>query len=142
MASLASVTLSRDVYLSCVSHAFSTEKEEIMGLLLGDTVEKEDGIHLSIWASKVLPRSDKQKDRVEIPTVELSVAAEEAEKYSELIGKTTRVIGWYHSHPHITVHPSHVDVKTQRMFQNLDKGFVGLIFSVFNDLAGMLAECN
>lgn len=24
------------------------------------------------------------------------------------IGRTTRVIGWYHSHPHITVMPSHV----------------------------------
>lgn len=23
-------------------------------------------------------------------------------------GRTTRVIGWYHSHPHITVLPSHV----------------------------------
>lgn len=23
-------------------------------------------------------------------------------------GTTTRVIGWYHSHPHITVLPSHV----------------------------------
>ncbi|XBJ19807.1 hypothetical protein VPH35_010739 [Triticum aestivum] len=49
------------------------------------------------------------------------------------IGKTTRVIGWYHSHPHITVLPSHVDVRTQAMFQLLDPGFVGLIFSCFSE---------
>ena len=24
-----------------------------------------------------------------------------------------RVVGWYHSHPHITALPSHVDVRTQ-----------------------------
>jgi hypothetical protein len=29
-------------------------------------------------------------------------------KMTATIGKTTRVIGWYHSHPHITVLPSHV----------------------------------
>jgi BRCA1/BRCA2-containing complex subunit 3 len=40
--------------------------------------------------------------------------------------------GWFHSHPHITVLPSHVDVNTQAMYQLLEPGFVGLIFSVFN----------
>lgn len=84
------------------------------------------------------------------------------------VGRPTRVIGWYHSHPHITVMPSHVgedykwyskqptscvliselwkhrpnlakkllvpvDVRTQRMYQMLDPGFVGLIFSCFNE---------
>ncbi|KAL6495871.1 hypothetical protein OROGR_030434 [Orobanche gracilis] len=48
-------------------------------------------------------------------------------------GTTTRVIGWYHSHPHITVLPSHVDVRTQAMYQLLDPGFVGLIFSCFSE---------
>eukprot|EP00246_Nothoceros_aenigmaticus_P017184 TRINITY_DN8222_c0_g1_i2.p1 TRINITY_DN8222_c0_g1~~TRINITY_DN8222_c0_g1_i2.p1 ORF type:complete len:374 (+),score=43.16 TRINITY_DN8222_c0_g1_i2:450-1571(+) len=49
------------------------------------------------------------------------------------IGRSTRVIGWYHSHPHITVMPSHVDVRTQKLYQMLDTGFVGLIFSCFNE---------
>ncbi|XWS11833.1 hypothetical protein CRYUN_Cryun37aG0035000 [Craigia yunnanensis] len=48
-------------------------------------------------------------------------------------GKTTRVIGWYHSHPHITVLPSHVDVRTQATYQLLDSGFIGLIFSCFSE---------
>jgi hypothetical protein len=82
------------------------------------------------------------------------------------------VIGWYHSHPHITVNPSHVgmqcvsflsshcypnrlpflfittylvlivlvlfclfvlDILTQWNYQMLDKGFIGLIFSCFNN---------
>ncbi|CAM8986785.1 unnamed protein product [Rhodiola kirilowii] len=50
-----------------------------------------------------------------------------------LTGNTTRVIGWYHSHPHITVFPSHVDVRTQAMYQLLDSGFIGLIFSCFSE---------
>ncbi|ONK59536.1 uncharacterized protein A4U43_C08F7430 [Asparagus officinalis] len=48
-------------------------------------------------------------------------------------GRPTRVIGWYHSHPHITVLPSHVDVRTQAMYQQLDPGFIGLIFSCFSE---------
>ncbi|XP_041615424.1 lys-63-specific deubiquitinase BRCC36-like [Vulpes lagopus] len=42
-----------------------------------------------------------------------------------------RVVGWDHSHPHITVWPSHVDVRTQAMYQRMDQGFAGLIFSCF-----------
>lgn len=34
--SLTSVKMSEEVWLSCVTHALSTETEEIMGLLLGD----------------------------------------------------------------------------------------------------------
>jgi hypothetical protein len=45
-----------------------------------------------------------------------------------------RVIGWYHSHPHITVQPSHVDVRTQGQYQAMDPGFLGLIFSCFSQV--------
>ncbi|GLC46895.1 hypothetical protein PLESTM_001942100 [Pleodorina starrii] len=55
-----------------------------------------------------------------------------AERLSRETGERVRVVGWYHSHPHITVLPSHVDVRTQAMYQLLDPGFVGLIVSTFN----------
>ena len=42
------------------------------------------------------------------------------------------ICGWYHSHPHITVFPSNVDIKTQSMYQTMDNKFVGLIASVYN----------
>ncbi|KAL2621252.1 hypothetical protein R1flu_001457 [Riccia fluitans] len=56
------------------------------------------------------------------------------------IGRTTRVIGWYHSHPHITVQPSHVDVRTQKMYQMLDPGFVGIILSCFSEDANKVGR--
>lgn len=34
--SLTGVKMSEDVWLTCLTHALSTETEEIMGLLLGD----------------------------------------------------------------------------------------------------------
>lgn len=52
-----------------------------------------------------------QADRVEISPLQLSAAAQEAEKLSIELGKPIRVLGWYHSHPHITVQPSHVGRK-------------------------------
>jgi BRCA1/BRCA2-containing complex subunit 3 len=52
---------------------------------------------------------------VEISPEQLSVALTEIERLAKLTGGTLRVVGWYHSHPHITVRPSHVDVHTQAM---------------------------
>lgn len=63
---------------------------------------------------------------------QLASAMATAEELSEGGGPKARVIGWYHSHPHITVLPSHVDVRTQASYQMLDEGFVGIIISAFN----------
>ncbi|XP_023440592.1 lys-63-specific deubiquitinase BRCC36 isoform X4 [Dasypus novemcinctus] len=94
--------------------------------------EKVDTVKIvHIHSVIILRRSDKRKDRVEISPEQLSAASTEAERLAELTGRPMRVVGWYHSHPHITVWPSHVDVRTQAMYQMMDQGFVGLIFSCF-----------
>lgn len=56
----------------------------------------------------ILRRSDKKKDRVEISSDQLLKATIEAERLTEELQRRMRVLGWYHSHPHITVWPSHV----------------------------------
>ncbi|KAJ6827364.1 uncharacterized protein M6B38_368485 [Iris pallida] len=136
--SLASVRMSEEVWLTCLSHALTTEKEEIMGLLLGDIQYVNSGSAIAlIWGASPQMRSDRRKDRVETNPEQLAAASAEAEisiiLMTRTTGKTTRVIGWYHSHPHITVLPSHVDVRTQAMYQLLDTGFIGLIFSCFSE---------
>uniref|UniRef100_A0A8D0VG52 Lys-63-specific deubiquitinase n=2 Tax=Sus scrofa TaxID=9823 RepID=A0A8D0VG52_PIG len=122
------VHLESDAFLVCLNHALSTEKEEVMGLCIGE-VDAVRIVH--IHSVIILRRSDKRKDRVEISPEQLSAASTEAEILAELTGRPMRVVGWYHSHPHITVWPSHVDVRTQAMYQMMDQGFVGLIFSCF-----------
>eukprot|EP00466_Bigelowiella_natans_P010010 jgi/Bigna1/142095/aug1.67_g16803 len=122
------VVLSADIAQACLSHAYITEKEEIMGLLLGcvkPSSHEEGKQEAWIWGTKTLKRSDKRKDRVEISPEQLSEAIPYAESLGKNFGKETRIVGWYHSHPHITVLPSHVDV--------MDPSFIGLIFSVFNE---------
>lgn len=132
--SLTSVKMSEEVWLTCVTHAFSTETEEIMGLLLGDIECSRSGnMTALIWGAAPQTRSDRRKDRVETNPEQLAAASALAERMSAATGRRTRVIGWYHSHPHITVLPSHVDVRTQAMYQLLDSGFIGLIFSCFNE---------
>ncbi|XP_049622686.1 lys-63-specific deubiquitinase BRCC36 [Suncus etruscus] len=152
MPAVQAVHLDSDAYLVCLSHALSTEKEEVMGLCIGEVnddtrsdakfacigsephtvAEKVDTIKvIHIHSVIILRRSDKRKDRVEISPEQLSAASTEAERLAELTGRSMRVVGWYHSHPHITVWPSHVDVRTQAMYQMMDQGFVGLIFSCF-----------
>ncbi|XP_068919840.1 lys-63-specific deubiquitinase BRCC36-like isoform X1 [Petaurus breviceps papuanus] len=122
------VHLQSDAFLVALNHALSTEKEEVMGLCLGE-VDSTKIVH--IHSVIVLRRSDKRKDRVEISPEQLSAASLEAERLAELTGRRIRVVGWYHSHPHITVWPSHVDIRTQAMYQMMDESFVGLIFSCF-----------
>ncbi|XP_034969198.1 lys-63-specific deubiquitinase BRCC36 [Zootoca vivipara] len=122
--------LEADAFLVCMVHALSTEQEEVMGLCIGE-VGANRIVH--IHSVIILHRSDKRKDRVEISPEQLSAASTEAERLAKLTGQPTRVVGWYHSHPHITVWPSHVDLCTQAMYQMMDQDFVGLIFSCFND---------
>ncbi|XP_077291250.1 lys-63-specific deubiquitinase BRCC36-like [Arctopsyche grandis] len=129
MQSLQLVQLSADVFTVCLQHALATEREEIMGLLIGE-VDDESTV-VSIAASLILRRSDKKPDRVEISEEQLVSATIFAEDLAYKTGKPLRVVGWYHSHPHITVWPSHVDLDTQAMYQQMDSSFVGLIFAVF-----------
>ena len=121
---LTNVVVSPDVMSACWSHALITEKEEIMGLLVGKMVENT----LVISAMKVIRRLTKQRDRVEIDNRDLIAGAE----FAESLPGSLSVFGWYHSHPHNTVHPSHVDLATRASYQTMNKNFVGLIFSVFN----------
>ncbi|XP_042511603.1 uncharacterized protein LOC122086684 [Macadamia integrifolia] len=131
--SLTNVKMSEDVWLTCLTHALSTETEEIMGLLLGDIQYNNGSATALIWGASPQTRSDRRKDRVETNPEQLAAASAQAERMTLATGRTTRVIGWYHSHPHITVLPSHVDVRTQSMYQLLDTGFIGLIFSCFSE---------
>ena len=88
---------------------------------------------MRVAGAHILTRSDKRPDRCEISEIQLANASATAERLSSEIGRTVRIVGWYHSHPHITVLPSHVDVRTQGSWQMMDSCFVGLIFSVFNE---------
>ena len=133
MSGLNAVLLSWEVCTACLGHALGNENEEVLGLLLGQ-VDSESGI-ATIKRSVVLQRKDKKSDRVEVGYENLAIVSTMAEKVSIADIETTgdlNVLGWYHSHPHITVVPSHVDVKTQGSYQMLDHGFVGLIFSCFD----------
>ncbi|KAL4692788.1 hypothetical protein H8959_016598, partial [Pygathrix nigripes] len=144
------VHLESDAFLVCLKHTLSTEKEEVMGLCIGElnddprsdskfactgtemrtVAEKVDAVRIvHIHSVIILRRSGKSKDRVKISSEQLSAASTEAERLAELTGRPIRVVGWYHSHPHIIVWPSHVDVRTQAMCQMIDQE--GLIFSCF-----------
>ncbi|KAF5278789.1 hypothetical protein FQR65_LT15517 [Abscondita terminalis] len=126
---LRNVYLSSDVYAICLQHALTTEKEEVMGLLIGEVDQQSAASHIT--ACIILHRSDKQPDRVEISPEQLCQASIYAEELAKKLNKPMQVLGWYHSHPHITVCPSHVDLGTQSTYQILDPLFVGLIFSVY-----------
>ncbi|XP_002157002.1 lys-63-specific deubiquitinase BRCC36 isoform X1 [Hydra vulgaris] len=127
---LKKVKIESDVLHVCIAHALTNEREEIMGLLIGQVEDDVSHIHALV----LLERLDKQKDRVEISPEQLCNAAMTAEKLGERtrLKQPMRIIGWYHSHPHITVWPSHVDVQTQHAYQLMDKDFIGLIVSCFN----------
>ena len=134
--SISSIDISSDAMMVCLCHAMTSEAEEIMGLLLGDVVDmgSREGMKVRIWSISLHTREQavRSGDRVEISPEQLAAAAGEAERLTEELGLHTRVVGWYHSHPHLAVVPSSVDLHTQAMYQQLDSGFVGLIFSVFN----------
>jgi BRCA1/BRCA2-containing complex subunit 3 len=139
-APLSHVIITDNVVQECFAHAYVTEREEVMGVLLGEMIPAPHdenggarrGKTARIWATKVIQRKDKRPDRVEIAPEHLYVATEHAERVTSLCKRHTRVLGWYHSHPRITPYPSAVDLNCQAGFQMMESGWVGLIFSVFH----------
>ena len=127
--SLAHCTLAKEAAFCVVAHALSTEKQEVMGLLFG----RWDGQEAFIEKAHPLARTDRRADRVEVRPEQLACAASMAES------RGLRIVGWYHSHPHITAAPSHVDMRTQRAYQILDERFVGLIVACFPGVDGAAA---
>ena len=126
MASLERVVLTSESVFATVAHALPTERQEVMGLLFG----RWDGAAVEVESVMPLPRLDKRSDRVEVTGPQLAEAAQVAESLG------LRVVGWYHSHPHITVQASHVDVRTQAQYQALDGRFFGLICACFQGADG------
>jgi BRCA1/BRCA2-containing complex subunit 3 len=115
-----------------------------MGVLLGDWVPVNpatpDRMMAVVFSIVALRRLDKRPDRVEISPEQLHKAFVQAESTEKQYHHTTRVIGWYHSHPHITVFPSQVDLRTQLSQQQLDACFFGLIVSCFDELANCMQK--
>lgn len=140
MGSVHLVLLSADAYHACLTHALSNEEEEVMGLCIGEMSDTPLGCEIYISTTMSLRRLDKRKDRVEISVEQLSNASTKVEELSQRYGKQMRIVGWYHSHPKITVWPSHVDTSTQAMYQMMDETFVGLIFSCFNEEKSSCAQ--
>jgi BRCA1/BRCA2-containing complex subunit 3 len=116
------VEISTHVHLLLSSYALSNETQEICCVLLGSKSE-----YIRVTQVVFTIRKQKKKDRVEISSEQLSIALVEADKLG------LQVVGWMHSHPKITVQPSHVDLKTQLSFQQLDPTFIGLIYSCFHE---------
>ena len=75
-------------------------------MLLGNHINSGDRVKIQCVASLTSRRKTKEKDRVEIDPEALSEAMFEAEKLSKELKEQIFVIGWYHSHPNITVFPS------------------------------------
>lgn len=95
MGTLARVEVSRDVLHTCMAHALTTEREEVMGLLLGDIEASADrGSIARVWRLSFQKRVDRRADRVEISPEQLAAASEEAARHTTSSGVTTRVIGW------------------------------------------------
>lgn len=89
------------------SVSIASHQYQVMCLLFG-TWDASPGRRdiCRIRATSLVKRVDKRRDRVEISPEVLVGASEQAESMG------LRVVGWFHSHPHITVLPSHVDLRT------------------------------
>jgi proteasome lid subunit RPN8/RPN11 len=126
------VRMTVDAYSSCLNHVLLTDSEEVMGLLFGTTNEENNQLTINILSTICLNRKCKEKDRVEFDEMQIAKASEIAEGLEVEHGLDIRVVGWYHSHPKITVPPSNVDLNTQYLHQ-YQGPFVGIIISCFNN---------
>eukprot|EP00850_Spirogloea_muscicola_P021591 SM000255S08770 [mRNA] locus=s255:132396:136671:+ [translate_table: standard] len=169
---LDAVEVTTEVWLTCATHALSTETEEVMGLLLGDIAYGLDAAATAhVWAAAPQTRSDRRKDRVETNPEQLAAATAQAEISStrmrlcrssvaatnagcalppigppttrhDYLDNGAQAISRHRAnnarHRLVPQPPAHhclpiAHVRTQGMYQMMDDGFVGLIFSCFSE---------
>uniref|UniRef100_A0A0D9WJ96 BRCC36 C-terminal helical domain-containing protein n=1 Tax=Leersia perrieri TaxID=77586 RepID=A0A0D9WJ96_9ORYZ len=106
--SLTEVRIGEEVWLTCLTHALTTEAEEIMGLLFGDI--KVTHTHTHTYSSALPPPCAFEQGRGDGGDMG-GVAADEVRAEEGQGG----------------------DERTQASFQLMDQGFVGLIFSCFSE---------
>ena len=135
------VQITSESYCSILNHALLTEEEEVMGLLLGNEQQKQNKNIINIFSTICLTRKCKQKDRVEFDEIQIAEAVDLAENLKKENKIETNVIGWYHSHPRITIPPSNVDLETQKN-QQYQGNFVGLIVSCFSSDSNNVNKIN
>jgi len=127
------VKITVDAYSSCLNHALLTESEEVMGLLLGNVEKaKDDNVVIKVFSTICLTRKCKEKDRVEFDEIQIARACDIAEGLKKEYKIDVHIVGWYHSHPKITIPPSQVDLNTQ-FSQQYQGPFIGLIISCFSN---------
>uniref|UniRef100_A0A0E0DUB7 BRCC36 C-terminal helical domain-containing protein n=1 Tax=Oryza meridionalis TaxID=40149 RepID=A0A0E0DUB7_9ORYZ len=116
--SLTEVRIGEEVWLTCLSHALTTETEEVMGLLFGDIKHSSrGGVTALIWGASPQMRCERKKDRVEL------VGHHRRENEGDWVVPLAPAY-------HRSAFPY---VRTQAMFQLMEPGFVGLIFSCFSE---------
>uniref|UniRef100_A0A0E0HHL0 BRCC36 C-terminal helical domain-containing protein n=1 Tax=Oryza nivara TaxID=4536 RepID=A0A0E0HHL0_ORYNI len=116
--SLTEVRIGEEVWLTCLSHALTTETEEVMGLLFGDIKHSSrGGVTALIWGASPQMRCERKKDRVEL------VGHHRRENEGDWMVPLAPAY-------HRSAFPY---VRTQAMFQLMEPGFVGLIFSCFSE---------
>uniref|UniRef100_A0A0E0L572 BRCC36 C-terminal helical domain-containing protein n=1 Tax=Oryza punctata TaxID=4537 RepID=A0A0E0L572_ORYPU len=116
--SLTEVRIGEEVWLTCLSHALTTETEEVMGLLFGDIKHSSrGGVTAMIWGASPQMRCERKKDRVEL------VGHHRRENEGDWVVPLAPAY-------HRSAFPY---VRTQAMFQLMEPGFVGLIFSCFSE---------
>jgi len=139
--SLTRVLVSESLVGSLMTQAMVSPSHESMALLLGryepspgaeEGAIERDPPAVRIVTTALFPRHDRTATRVEFSAEALAAGVAEAEALAAASGdRSLRVVGWFHTHPSITIHPSHVDLRTQGECQGMGRGFVGLIASVF-----------
>ncbi|TPX77165.1 hypothetical protein CcCBS67573_g01583 [Chytriomyces confervae] len=138
---MGSVIITADVYLALSTYALATEKEETLAMLMGASFASGRTNGEIAWFELILERYSIIPIRMLISLRVGGVQEISSEQLSQAISHAdatkTAVVGWAHSHPHITVLPSHVDLRCQRDQQMLSEAFVGVIISVFNDFKGI-----
>ena len=135
------INLTSDAYSSILNHALLTENEEIMGLLIGNEIKKKDSLIINIFSTICLTRKCKEKNRVEFDEIQMSHAIEITNEIKNENKIDANVVGWYHSHPKITIPPSNVDLNTQKS-QQYQGTFVGLIVSCFSTDSNKINKIN
>ncbi|KAL5715970.1 multicatalytic endopeptidase [Ranunculus cassubicifolius] len=123
------VYISSLALLKMLKHARAGVPMEVMGLMLGEVVDDYTVKVVDVFA---MPQSG---TGVSVEAVDEVFQTKMLELLKQT-GRSEMVVGWYHSHPGFGCWLSSVDMKTQQMFELLNKRAIAVVVDPIQSVKG------
>jgi proteasome lid subunit RPN8/RPN11 len=127
------IFFAQPAFLKCVEHAASDLDREVGGVLIGQVRLDSERAQTYLIIQNILPARHIEHSRTHVTFTQDTLVALNTQLTDDFPGK--RIVGWYHTHPHLDIFLSSYDAWLHRHFFN-DPTQVALVIEPCSERGG------